>query len=260
MYDRAKIREKIAAANEKKPFGGKEGFKSDKWFPPKEGKKTIRLFDPTPEKNSPFFDLWFHYKIGGKTILCLEKNFGLTCPVCEEGRKLGKSQLAEDKKLGKKLFAQQRFFAWMVDRDENPMTPKVWGFSKTIYNKLMGMLDDDEYQNFLDPLVGLDLVVETQKVEGKAFVEPIATPRRKESRLAATDEEIKRIVSDVKPVEEIFKRMNEIQIRKAIEDWLNFTPEDNLPETDGVVKGAEKQEPKTEDIDKAFDDACLDDI
>lgn len=259
--DKEKIRQKLEQL--KNPRASQKSGENDGIWRPDPAKESIIRLIQYPHSEDPFFDIWYHYNVGGRKggIMCLERNFEKECPVCELGRKLSKSAVPEDKELAKKMFPKQRFFAAMIDRASSSPTVKFWGFGKEIYTELLNNLIDNDFSNYLDPVQGLDAVVTVAKVEGKTFGSPKFKLKRKESRLAETDEQIKNIIQSIPKYENIFKPMNSVQVQKILDNWLAFgeDKDDSL----GVVKASEQKTEKNneqsntnvEDVDKAFQDA-----
>jgi len=247
-------------------LANKENYRKDgnnlpdnRWFPSKSEISQIRMI-ADPKSDDPFIELHFHYRVAGnKNILCLERNFGKECPLCNEGRRLAKTGSKEDKELGKKLIPRQRFFSYMIDRKDEEPKVRLWGFGVLVYKKLLSALLDDDYCNFLDPLSGLDSTIELQVSEGKDYPDTIFNFKRKESRLAATDEEIKNILSSLPQVYDVFKPHTDVQIRKILEDWLSFGDETNEG-TEISSKKPEKSEEKelTQSVEDAFGEALED--
>jgi len=251
MVDKDSIKKKLDSLMNRGKRN-QQRFSDDRWFPPKDKKSQIRLVD-NPFGEDPFIELHFHYRVAGKkTVLCLERNFGKECPICEEGRKLAKSDLKEDKELGKKLIPRERYFAYMIDRADEEPKVKLWGFGVTVYKKLLNALLDDDYCNFLSPSEGLDATVEVVQAEDKSYPDTEFNFKRKESKLAPTAKEVKAIMATAKQINEVFQPMSAVQIRKLLEDWLSFGDDDD---NDGTIKGGEKKEEPTKDVEDAFNEA-----
>lgn len=257
--DKSRIRQKLAQLN------GTAGAAADYWSPPKEGRATIRMF-PYPHSDDPFLEYYFHFNIGRTSILCPKKNgLGSDCPVCDLAADCYGSDDENDKELSKKLYARQRFYGLVVDRADETLTPKYWGFSKTLYMKFLTWLEEDngEYENFLDVNSGLDLVVGVQKTPGKMFASAEAEAKRKESPLADSKEKINSILKSVKPASDIFQVMSVEDITKKLNEWANDEKKTEEPpaqdDTKSVTKG--KKPPRkspNEEIENLFDQQLAD--
>lgn len=253
-----RIRQKLASINNR-------GQSNAYWSPPKDGVATIRMF-PYPHSEDPFLEYYFHFNIGKQSILCPQKSgLGASCPICDLASELYRSDNQQDKELSKNLYARQRFYATVLDRADETKTGKYWGFSQTIYIKLLNWLEKDngDYEMFLDLKKGLDLNVGLQKSPGKMFPSAEVEASRRESPLAATDAEIKAILQSVKPASEVFVPLTANEIQGKLTEWLNSMPSnDEQPpsrkEPEGVVKGAgvkeiprRRQQPT--DVDSLFE-------
>jgi hypothetical protein len=263
MIDKERIRQKLANIANR---GGATAY----WSPPKEGKATIRMI-PYPHGKDPFLDYFFHFGIGRQSILCPVKNgMGSSCPICKLAEDLYRSSDPQDKEISKKLYARQRFYGLVVDRADETLTAKYWGFSQTIYIKLAGWLAEDngDYENFMDFENGLDLVVSLQKTPGKQFQSAEVEPKRRESPLASSKEEVDAILKSVKPATEIFTCMSADEIQSKLNDWLNAEgapAEEEPPHSaesveEGTVRGGKQQQQQkakrqpSRNVDELFDE------
>lgn len=109
-------------------------------------KKAVRIVD-YPFGDNPFVELWFHYNVGPlRTVLCPKMNSGKECPICDVVKKLYTEGTNESKELASKIRAKMRVYSPVIDRSEADLKIKLWGYSKTIYETLMGYILDEDYQ------------------------------------------------------------------------------------------------------------------
>ena len=163
-----KLREKLEQL--KNPGSGK--FSRKTWKPKKGGEKSkIRLIDyPFSEDN--FVELWFHYGIGnGPGILCLNRNYGRSCPICDFARSLNDTGEEKDKELAKTLWPKQRVYAVVIDREDSKPTPKYWGFGVQVYTKLIESLLNSQTGHMLNTAKGIDMTIWSEKKNKKMFPE-----------------------------------------------------------------------------------------
>ncbi len=261
MINKDRIRQKLAnIANRGQP--------TSYWSPPKEGKANIRMF-PCPHSEDPILDYFFHFGVGRQSILCPVRN-GLAsqCPICDLAASLYNSSNEQDKEISKRLYARQRFYATIVDRADETMTAKYWGFSMGLYQKFLGWLAEEggDYENFMDAENGRDLIVSLEKTPGKMFAAAEAQPRARETPLAASQKDVEAILKSVKPPSEIFQVLTAAEIQARLDAWLNSegAPDEQSVKEDagaGTVKaGAKKEEePKkakrpSRNVDDLFDE------
>jgi hypothetical protein len=125
--DMERIRQKLDALKNKGNGGAK-----NIWKPSEEKESQVRLV-AYPYGPDPFVELWFHYGIGeGQSILCPKQNSGRACPICDFAQTLRNTKNEADFESFKQVQAKARWYAVVVDRADPKLTPKYWGFSKTV--------------------------------------------------------------------------------------------------------------------------------
>ena len=132
---------KMKAKLDKLANNGKEaGSNSGKWKL-EEGQHSVRIV-PT-EDGDPFKEMFFHYGVNNKTVLCPKKNFGDSCPVCDFASQLWKEGTAkedkESQKMAKQLFPKQRFMSPVLVRGEEAKGVQVWEYGKRAYETMIGL-------------------------------------------------------------------------------------------------------------------------
>jgi hypothetical protein len=250
--DLEKLRKKLEDLKNPKLKTSK--FDKKTWSPDATKTKVIR-FISQPGVEDPFSEMWFHYNLTKFGFLCPRLMSELECPACNFGFSLFKTKDATDKDTGKKLMPKQRFYALVLDREDATQTPKWWGFGVEIYRELLEAFQNAEYSNFMNIEDGIDAEVRVVSKTGKTtYNAPKLTFKRKESKLAATQEEIDTILSKIPPLSEVFKPITESEIDVILQGWTNMS------ETDGTetVKEPEgdKHETSTEDysdLEKKFE-------
>tara|TARA_Y100001963_G_scaffold82384_1_gene114232 strand:+ start:5673 stop:6404 length:732 start_codon:yes stop_codon:yes gene_type:complete len=228
--DMAKMKAKL---QELESGGGK---KSDNvWWRPQEGDQDVRIV-PT-EDGDPFKVYHFHYNLGEGArggVLCPKRQFGEQCPICDFASKLWQEGTDDSKKLAKSLFVRQRFFSPVVVRGEEESGPRVWGYGKTIYETLLGLVLNPDYGDITDVDDGVDFTLNytLPKTKG-AFPQTNLTPKRKSSALAKTKTAIKEVLEGVPDIDSLFQRKSPSDVKAILESFLN--PEDGpIPEDTGV--------------------------
>ena len=228
--DMAKMKAKLQELES----GGRQ--KSDNVFwKPQEGDQDIRIV-PT-EDGDPFKVFHFHYNLGEAArggVLCPKRQFGDNCPVCDFASKLWQEGTDDSKRMAKSLFVRQRFFSPVIVRGEEEQGVKIWGYGKTIYETLLGLVLNPDYGDITDVDEGVDftLTYTLPKTKG-AFPQTNLVPKRKSSALAATKSGIKEFVNNVPDVNTLFARKSPAEVKAILESFLN--PEDGpLVEDIGV--------------------------
>ena len=216
---------KMKAKLQELESGGRQ--KSDNVFwKPQEGDQDIRLV-PT-EDGDPFKVFHFHYNLGEAArggILCPKRQFGDPCPICDFASKLWQEGTDDSKRMAKSLFVRQRFFSPVIVRGEEEQGVKVWGYGKTIYETLLGLVLNPDYGDITDVDQGVDftLTYTLPKTKG-AFPQTNLVPKRKSSALAATKAGIKEFINNVPEIDNLFTRKSSAEVKAILESFLN--PED----------------------------------
>jgi len=180
MIDREKMKARLETLNNK---GGSNVF-----FKPQEGSQVIRILPDST--GDPFRDYSLHYNIGSeRSFLCPKRQEGKECAICNfAGQLWDEYKKTNDKSvldMAKRYFAKQRFFSPIVVRGKEEEGVKWWSYSKTIYDKLLRLTLDVDYDDITDMENGTDLNL-TYTSEGLQFPKIEFQPKRKPSSLCET--------------------------------------------------------------------------
>jgi len=202
--------------------GGKS--KSDNiWWRPQDGDQDIRLV-PT-EDGDPFKVYHFHYNLGEGArggVLCPKRQFGENCPICDFASKLWQEGTDDSKKMAKSLFVRQRFFSPVIDRDNEEAGVRIWGYGKTIYETLLGLVLNPDYGDITDVDAGVDFTLTYTLPKSKgAFPQTNLVPKRKSSALAKNKGSIKEILESVPEISTLFQRKSPADVKAILESFLN---------------------------------------
>ena len=251
MIDLEAIKKKL----EKLQSGYKNSSKVELWKP-KVGKYRVRLMPwPDAKPGEPFKELWFYYN--PYTILAPHQ-FGKKDPIHDLVSNLYNSGKKEDKELAKELKAKMRTFAPLIIKEVNGEkieddTVYAWGFSKTVYQRLLTFFLDDDVDNFLDLHEGIDLIVSINKIEGKIYNETVIDLARKSTPLADSDDQIKKLVDAIPDLMDAYPLKPPEEIEKLLNTWLqgeSDQPADNgsTGESRGPAKVADALDDLVNDI------------
>jgi len=219
--DLSKMKERLQAVQNK--GGGDKQF-----WRPQDGDQSIRIV-PTAD-GDPFKDYWFHYNVGeNRGFLCPKRNYGDGCPVCEFASQLWREGAASDdaeaKKMAKGLFARQRFFSPVLVRGEEDLGVRVWGYGKTAYESLLGLVLNPEYGDITDPGSGNDLVLTYGKPAGASFPQTKLTPRRRSSALCddavGGDDRCAELLDNIPDFDNIFERTSTSDVQAMLDEYLS---------------------------------------
>lgn len=215
-----KIKAKLAELQKASEPKEKKEFTSNFWRPDA-GKQVIRILPNKFQPDYPFTELSFYYDFGKAWLAPAVLN--QPDPVTEFCHELLKTRTKEDWVRAKKLEPKQRTYVAVLVRGKEEEGVKFWGFSKTIYQKLLSIIDDPDYGDITDLTTGRDVTVEytPSKKEGEfAKTEIIVKP--KETRY--TDSEIvAKLVSDMPDVTTVFTVPTYDELKSALVKYLDGT-------------------------------------
>lgn len=220
---------------------------------PKPGKNVIRFLPYVHDRDWPFIELSFHYDFGS-TILSPEV-FGKPDPVNEFAEKLRKTGDKEDYSLSRKLRAKERYYAPILVRGEESDGVKFWGFSKTIYENILGFMDDD-YGDLTDPKTGRDVTVEFTPAQGEGYPETKIIPKVK-STVVTDDKDVLNMIKEMPDVKTLFNTDTYKGLQDKLEKFLNGNSADEDGEdeyVDDTPDSSTKQSDFESDVSDLFDD------
>ena len=229
------------------------GTRQNNLWKPEPGKQTIRIVPYQHDRANPFRELYFHYDLGKKNYLS-PVTHGKADPVVEFAEKLKASGNSDEWKLGKKLEPKMRTYVPIVVRGKESEGVKFWGFGKTVYTELLGVIADPDYGDISDPMNGRDVLVEFTPSEGGGYpktairVKPNVTPLTEDKNVAEM------VAKNQPDLSNIFKEPSYDELKEALENWLN--PEDGGEEESAQPVTEEKevaQVNKVDDVSSAFD-------
>jgi hypothetical protein len=225
-----KIKERLAQVQGK----GKSN-RSEIWWKPQDGEQTIRIL-PTKDED-PFKDFYFHYNMGRHSgFLCPNRNFGEDCPVCSFASRLWHDGDTDDKEMAKKLFVRQRFFSAVVERDGKEGLkfdiPKLWGYSKTVYEDLLKYCSDEDYGDITSITEGNDIKLTYSKAPGVRYPSTDVKVRPTKTKLCGKmkKEECDKILDSVPNFLDHMSRKTTKEVEIILNEWSH----DDISETDVV--------------------------
>ena len=134
----------------------------DNFWKPQPGKTQIRIVPYKFNKDNPFVELFFHYQLGNNNTYMSPLSFGKPDPVNEFADKLKSTGNKDEWIQGKRLEPKMRTFVPVIVRGRESEGVKFWGFGKTVYQELLGVIADPDYGDITDPTTGRDILVERQ--------------------------------------------------------------------------------------------------
>lgn len=199
---------------------GTSRSQSTMWKPTEGEEATVRLLSFPDNEGQPFKELMFYYNIPNQRGLLAPYQFGKKDPVQELITKLREDGSKESYELAKKLYPKMRCYAAVVVRGEEDKGVQLWGFGKTVYQKLLSIMLDEDYGDITDPRDGRDVKVVCTKQPGKMWAMTEVLPRGKSTALASDKNQIKEWTTNIPDVNGIFNCKTYDELSKIINDWL----------------------------------------
>lgn len=238
--DMKRMRAKLDAAKNK---GGKI------WKPKNDSNTKARVL-PTAD-GDPFKEMHFHYNLGKQSVLCPKRNFDEECPVCEFASQLWNEGDEESQAMAKKLFARQRFFSPIILRDEKDPLVKIWGYSQSVYEKLLGKVLNPEYGDITDPETGFDFTIQYYKKDGKLYPDTELEFSRLPSSLCGDlgEEKCAELLDSIPDFDSLYDRKTTEQVQAILDAYMDADPEEG--EDNEKYAGSTTEETS---VDGALDD------
>jgi len=231
----------------------------DNFWKPEPGKQVVRIVPYKHNKDNPFIELFFHYNLGNNKTYLSPASFGRPDPVQEFSQKLKSTGNKDEWIQGKRLEPKMRTFAPVIVRGRESEGVKFWGFGKTVYQELLGVIADPDYGDITDATNGRDIGIDRQTPAeagnqyGKTTVrvKPNMTPITEDADL------LKKVFDNQSNLTELYTEPTYDELKEALQNYLNPSDETETAEstTTTTEKVAEKTETaKTADVSDAFDE------
>jgi len=210
-----------AIRNKLERLSGNTRNRSSMWKPTEGEEHSVRLLSFPDNGGQPFKELWFYYNIGNNRGLLSPNQFGDPDPIQELITKLRDEGTKESYELVKKLYPKMRTYAPVIIRGEEDKGVQIWGFGKTVYQALLGLMLDEDYGDITDPMTGRDIKVLCTKQPGKKWAMTEVRPRGKDSPLSTKTENAQAWMNDIPDVMNLFQCKSYDELSKIINDWIN---------------------------------------
>ena len=237
----------------------------DNFWKPEPGKQVVRIVPYLHNKDNPFIELFFHYSLGDKTYMS-PVSFGRPDPVEEFSRKLKSTGNKDEWLQGRKLEPKMRTYVPVVVRGREDEGVKFWGFGKTVYQELLGVIADPDYGDITDATTGRDIMVERQTPAEAGNQYGKTTIRVKPNQTAITEDasKLETLLNNQVNLTELYTEPSYDDLKDVLKNYLN--PSDDNTETSTTSNGvaattapttntgtATADTKKTENVEDAFD-------
>ena len=221
---------------------------------PQPGSQVVRIVPYKFNADNPFIELYFHYDLGGKNYLS-PISFGRPDPIEEFAQKLKSTGSKDDYRLGRKVEAKMRTYAPVVVRGEENQGVKFWGFGKTVYQELLGIIADPDYGDISDSMTGRDIVVERQTPAeaGNQYGKTTIRVKPNQTALSEDGDVLKNLLENQPDLTELYTEPSFDELKQHLAGFLN--PNDTTEvqtEKEPEMVTTEKSSNVEDDFDKLF--------
>ena len=232
-----------------------QNTQTNAFWKPQPGKSQIRIVPYKFDKNNPFSELFFHYSlVPNKTVLS-PLSYGRPDPVQQFADKLKSTGNKDEWIQGKRIEPKMRTFVPVVVRGEESEGVKFWGFGKTVYQELLGIIADPDYGDISDSTTGRDIVVERQTPAEAGNQYGKTTIRVKPNVTALSDDSnlLQRLLDEQPDIKELYQEPTFDELKSHLSNFLN--PSDSTEETtekEPEMVATEGSSNVEDDFDKLF--------
>ena len=234
-----------------------QNTQTNAFWKPQPGKSQIRIVPYKYDKNNPFSELFFHYSlVPNKTVLS-PLSYGRPDPVQQFADKLKSTGNKDEWIQGKRIEPKMRTFVPVVVRGEESEGVKFWGFGKTVYQELLGIIADPDYGDISDSTTGRDIVVERQTPAEAGNQYGKTTIRVKPNVTALSDDSnlLQRLLDEQPDIKELYQEPTFDELKEHLSTFLN--PSDNAggetsTESEPEMVTTEASSNVEDDFDKLF--------
>ena len=237
------------------------------FWKPAPGKTQIRIVPYKFNKDNPFVELFFHYSLGNNKTYLSPVSFGRPDPVEEFANKLKSTGVKDEWIQGKRLEPKMRTFAPVIVRGEEHEGVKWWGFGKTVYQELLGVIADPDYGDITDPSSGRDILVERQTPAeaGNQYGKTTIRVKPNQTPLTENKETLTTIADSQTKLDELYTEPSYDELKEALQGFLNPGEETSTETTttsNGVAASTtpttntstKTEEKSTANVEDAFDE------
>ena len=227
---------------------------STNFWKPQPGKSQVRIVPYSHNKENPFSELFFHYSlVPNKTVLS-PLSFGRPDPVQQFADKLKSSGNKDEWIQGKRIEPKMRTFAPVVVRGEENDGVKFWGFGKTVYQELLGIIADPDYGDISDASNGRDIVVERQTAAeaGNQYGKTTIRVKPNQTSLADEGDLLEKLLNEQANLTELYSEPTYDELKEHLSTFLNPSDGDDSSEPKPEMVTTNASSKVEDDFDKLF--------
>ena len=224
------------------------------FWKPQPGKSQIRITPYNENKDNPFVELFFHYSLVPKKTVLSPLSFGRPDPVQQFADKLKSSGDKDEWIQGKRIEPKMRTFAPVIVRGEESEGVKWWGFGKTVYQELLGIIADPDYGDISDVMTGRDIVVERQTAAEAGNQYGKTTIRVKPNQTALVEDAnlSSNLISNQPNIIELYNEPSFDELKGHLQGFLNPNAAEETKEKEPEMVSTAASSNVEDDFDKLF--------
>jgi len=191
--------------------------------------------------------------VKNKTVLS-PLSFGRPDPVQEFADKLKASGNKDEWIQGKRIEPKMRTFAPVIVRGEESEGVKFWGFGKTVYQELLGIIADPDYGDISDSTTGRDIVVERQTPAeaGNQYGKTTIRVKPNQTALADDGDVLKNLLDNQPDLTELYTEPSFDELKQHLGNFLNPNDSTEVETKEPEMVATEKSSNVEDDFDKLF--------
>jgi len=234
-----------------------QNTQTNAFWKPQPGKSQIRIVPYKYDKNNPCSELFFHYSlVPNKTVLS-PLSYGRPDPVQQFADKLKSTGNKDEWIQGKRIEPKMRTFVPVVVRGEENDGVKFWGFGKTVYQELLGIIADPDYGDISDSTSGRDIVVERQTPAeaGNQYGKTTIRVKPNQTALSEDGDVLKNLLDNQPDLTELYTEPSFDELKQHLGSFLNpnDSPSPEVQESkEPEMVTTEKSSNVEDDFDKLF--------
>ena len=202
------------------------------FWKPQPGKSLVRIVPYKFNKDNPFIELFFHYNLGDNKTHISPVSFGRKDPVNEFAEKLKSSGNKDEWIQGRRMEPKMRTFVPIVERGKENEGVKFWGFGKTVYQELLGIIADPDYGDISDVMTGRDISIERQTPAEAGNQYGKTTIRVKPNQTALTEDKslLENLFNNQVEITELYPEPSYDDLKVSLQNYLNPSEEEETTE------------------------------
>ena len=232
-----------------------QNTQTNAFWKPQPGKSQVRIVPYKHDKANPFSELFFHYSLVPNKTVVSPLSFGRPDPVQQFADKLKSTGNKDEWIQGKRIEPKMRTFVPVVVRGEENEGVKFWGFGKTVYQELLGIIADPDYGDISDATAGRDITVERQTPAeaGNQYGKTTIRVKPNVTSLSDNSDLLTKLLDEQPNINELYNEPTFDELKGHLSNFLN--PSDSTEETtekEPEMVSTEASSNVEDDFDKLF--------